>query len=136
MVESDWDLASRNCKYDNGIIQLGGIAGSGECTATSKWAFYIPNNIEVKLNTNATVRDYHYNIIISIWCETTFTVKINGTTIISQAGNRQDNDNTGKNYTLSGTGIFSPNACEVKLNSSYEAAGPWSKVHTLHILYN
>ncbi len=136
MIESDWDLASRNCKYDNGIIQLGGIAGSGECTATSKWAFYIPNNIEVKLNTNATVRDYHYNIIISIWCETTFTVKINGTTIISQAGNRQDNDNTGKNYTLSGTGIFSPNACEVKLNSSYEAAGPWSKVHTLHILYN
>lgn len=136
MVEADWDLASRNCKYDNGIIQLGGIAGSGECTATSKWAFYIPNNIEVKLNTNATVRDYHYNIIISIWCETTFTVKINGTTIISQAGNRQDNDNTGKNYTLSGTGIFSPNACEVKLNSSYEAAGPWSKVHTLHILYN
>lgn len=136
MVESDWDLASWNCKYDNGIIQLGGIAGSGECTATSKWAFYIPNNIEVKLNTNATVRDYHYNIIISIWCETTFTVKINGTTIISQAGNRQDNDNTGKNYTLSGTGIFSPNACEVKLNSSYKEAGPWSKVHTLHILYN
>lgn len=136
MVEADWELASSNCKYDNGLIQLGGIRGSGECTATSKMAFYIPNDIGVKINTNVTVRDYHYNILISIWCETTFTVKINETQIISQPGNRQDNDNTGKNYSLSGVGTFSPNESEVKLNSSYEAAGPWSKVHTLHILYN
>lgn len=136
MVEADWKLASWNCKYDNGLIQLGGTSGSGECTATSKMAFYIPNDIGVKINTNVTVRDYHYNVIISIWCETTFTVKINGTQIISQPGNRQDNDNTGKNYSLSGVGTFSPNESEVKLNSSYEAAGPWSKVHTLHILYN
>lgn len=132
MVESDWDFASWNCKYENGIIQLGGVRGSGECTATSKMAFYIPENIGVKVNTNVTIRASH----IIWWQNTTFTVNINGTTIISQYSDKQDNDNTGKNYTLSGTGIFSPNACEVKLNSSYEEAGPWSKVHTLHILYN
>ena len=136
MIEDDWEKASWNYKYENGTIQLGGVSGSGECTATSKMAFYIPNNIDVKLNTNVTVRDYHYNFIVSIWCETTFTVKINGTQIISQPGNRQDNDNTGKNYSLSGVGTFSPNESEVKLNSSYEEAGPWSKVHSLHILYN
>lgn len=39
MVEADWDLASWNCEYNNGTIQLGGIMGSGECTATSKWYF-------------------------------------------------------------------------------------------------
>lgn len=127
MVESDWDLASRNCKYDNGIIQLGGIAGSGECTATSKMAFYIPENIGIKIDTNVTIRASH----IIWWQNTTFTVNVNGTNIISQGSN-----DTEENYSLSGTSTFSPGACEVKLNSSYTAAGPWSKVHTLHILYN
>lgn len=132
MVEADWELASWNCKYDNGLIQLGGVSGSRECTATSKMAFYIPDNIGVKVNANVTIRASH----IIWWQNTTFTVNVNGTTIISQSSDNQDNDNTGKNYSLSGTEIFSPNAYTVKLNSSYEAAGPWSKVHTLHILYN
>lgn len=132
MVEADWKNASWNYRYENGTIQLGGVRGSGECTATSKMAFYIPENIGVKVNTNVTIRASH----ILWWQNTTFTVNINGTTIISQYSDKQDNDNTGKNYTLFGTGIFSPNACEVKLNSSYEEAGPWSKVYTLHILYN
>lgn len=137
MVESDWNFASWNCKYENGTIQLGGVSGSGECTATSKMVFYIPENVGIKLNTNVTVRDYFYDgLFFDKWCETTFTTNVNGTTIISQSGDRQDNNNTGKNYTLSGTGTFSPGACEIKLNSSYKEAGPWSKVHTLHILYN
>lgn len=132
MVEADWELASWNCKYDNGLIQLGGIRGSGECTATSKMFFYIPDNIEIKLNTNVTIRAS--NIIW--WQNTTFTVNVNGKTIISQYSDNQDNDNKGKDYTLSGTSTFSPDACEIKLNSSYKEAGPWSKVHSLHILYN
>lgn len=132
MIETDWELASWNCKYDNGLIQLGGVMGSRECTATSKMAFYIPDNIGVKVNANVTIRASH----IIWWQNTTFTVNINGTTIISQSSDNQDNDNTGKNYSLSGTEIFSPNAYTVKLNSSYEATGPWSKVHILHILYN
>lgn len=132
MVESDWDL-SYNSGYSNSLIQLGGLKGAGECTATSKMTFYIPDNIEVKINTNVTVRASY---LFWMWQNTTFTVNINGTTIISQYSDNQDNDNTGKNYSLSGTGIFTPDASEVKLNSSYEAAGPWSKVHTLHILYN
>ena len=132
MVEADWDLASWNCKYENGTIQLGGVRGSGECTATSKMTFYIPDNIGVKINTNVTIRASH----IIWWQNTTFTVNVNGITIISQNSDNQDNDNTGKNYSLSGTGTFTPSTSEVKLNSSYEAAGPWSKIYTLHILYN
>lgn len=126
MVEADWDLASWNCKYSNGTIQLGGVSGSGECTATSTMAFYIPDNIGVKVNTNVTVAAGIFNTI-----NTTFTVRVNGNEIISQGSNRKED-----NYSLSGTSTFSPGACEMKLNSSYTAAGPWSKVHTLHILYN
>lgn len=132
MVEADWDL-SYNSEYSNGLIQLGGIKGAGDCTATSKIVFYVPENIGIKLNTNVTVRASY---LFWMWQNTTFTVNVNGSVIISQYSDNQDNDNTGKNYSLSGTGTFSSGACEVKLNSSYKEAGPWSKVHTLHILYN
>lgn len=127
MVKADWELASWNCEYNNGTIQLGGVSGSGECTATSKMAFYIPNNTNVKLYTNVTVKSFRF----IGWIHTTFTINVNGTTIISQTS-----DGDEKNYSLSGTNTFSPDASEIKLNSSYTAAGPWSKVHSLHILYN
>lgn len=127
MIEGDWDLASWNCEYNNGVIQLGGVSGSGECTATSKMAFFIPNNIGVKLNTNVTLKSFHF----IGWIHTTFTINVNGTTIISQSS-----DGDEKNYSLSEVSTFAPDASEIKLNSSYTAAGPWSKVHTLHILYN
>ena len=132
MIETDWELASWNCEFNSGTIQLGGIRGSGECTATSKIAFYVPDNINVKLNTNVTIRASK----IIWWQNTTFTVKVNSETVIKQKSDNQDNDNKGKNYSLSGVGTFSPGAYEVKLNSSYKEAGPWSKIHTLHILYN
>lgn len=127
MVEADWDLASWNCEYNNGTIQLGGVSGSGECTATSKMTFYIPDNIRVKINTNVTLKSFRF----IGWIHTTFTINVNGTTVVSQAS-----DGDEKDHTLSGIETFSSNAYEVKLNSSYTAAGPWSKVHTLHILYN
>ena len=132
MVEADWENASWNYKYENGTIQLGGVSGSGECTVTSKMAFYIPESIGVKIDTNVTIRASH----IIWWQNTTFTVNVNGITIISQNSDNQDNDNTGKNYTLSGTGSFSPGAYEVKLNSDYSATGPWSRIYYLHISYN
>lgn len=129
MIEADWDLASWNCEYENGAIQLGGVSGSGECSATSTMAFHIPNNIGVKLTTNVTVTAYWFIGTIN----TTFTVNVNDATIISQ---NSDGQTDGKNYSLSGTSTFSPGACKIRLNSSYPAAGPWSKVYSLHILYN
>ena len=124
MNETDWDL-SYNSEYSNGLIQLGG--GTGEATATSKMAFYIPDNISVKLNTEVTLKAYR----LVFWYNTTFTVNVNGVNIISQ-----DSNDTEKFYSLSGVQTFSPEAYQVKLNSSRETINVWSKVHTLHILYN
>ena len=120
MVKADWEFASWNCKYDNGAIQLGGVSGSGECTATSKMAFYIPSSIGVSLSTNVEVGG---------WPTTTFSVSLNGSTIISKKGNFST-------INLSGTGLLESSTYSVKLNSSYRALGPWSLVHSLHILYN
>lgn len=131
MVESDWELASWNCEYSNGTIQLGAVSGSGECTATSKMAFVIPNNVNITVNTNVTIRAFKF----ALWYNTDFTVKVNGTQIIKQNSDKQDNDNTGKNYNLSGNATFTPSGCSVVMNSSYTAAGPWSKIHSMEILY-
>ena len=131
MVESDWELASWNCEYSNGTIQLGAVSGSGECTATSKMAFVIPNNVNITVNTNVTIRAFKF----ALWYNTDFTVKVNGTQIIKQNSDKQDNNNTGKNYNLSGNATFTPSGCSVVMNSSYTAAGPWSKIHSMEILY-
>ena len=131
MVESDWELASWNCEYSNGTIQLGAVSGSGECTATSKMAFVIPNNVNMTVNTNVTIRAFKF----ALWYNTDFTVKVNGTQIINQNSDNQDNNNTGKNYNLSGNATFTPSGCSVVMNSSYTAAGPWSKIHSMEILY-
>lgn len=131
MVESDWEFASWNCEYSNGTIQLGAVKGSGECTATSKMAFVIPNNVNITVNTNVTIRAFKF----ALWYNTDFTVKVNGTQIIKQNSDKQDNNNTGKNYNLSGNATFTPSGCSVVMNSSYTAAGPWSKIHSMEILY-
>lgn len=127
MIESEWSFASWNCKFDNGTIQLGGVSGSGEASANSKMSFHIPANINIQLNTNVTVRAYNF----ALWYNTDFTVQVNGTQIIKQNSNK-----TEKNYNLSGTSTFTPSGSSVKLNSSYQSAGPWSKVHSMEILYN
>ena len=131
MVESDWEFASWNCEYSNGTIQLGAVSGSGECTATSKMAFGIPNNVNITVNTNVTIRAFKF----ALWYNTDFTVKVNGTQIIKQNSDKQDNNNTGKNYNLSGNATFTPSGYSVVMNSSYTAAGPWSKIHSMEILY-
>lgn len=140
MVEGDWDFSSWNCEYSNGTIKLGGVSGSGECTATSKMAFCVPEPVNIRINTNATVRahDLRVNIfgnLVGVCNQTTFTVSVNGNQIISQNSDYQDNDNTGKNYDLTGISTISPSSYSIKMNSSYTLAGPWSKVHSMEILY-
>lgn len=130
MIENDWKLASWNCKFKNNAIQLGGVSGSGECTATLKKAFQMPSNTSVVVSTNATIRDYYF---WPKWYKTTFTVNVNAVAIITQK-NQSDNDK-GINYDLSKNTTFATGANTIKLNSSYELAGPWVKVHQFIVLY-
>ena len=129
MIESEWSFASWNCEFNNGVIQLGGVSGSGEASANSKMSFHIPATVNIKLNTNATVRALKFGVI---YRNTDFTVSVNGTQIIKQNSN---NKSDGMNYDLSGTTTIS-SGLSIKLNSSYKEAGPWSKVHSMEILYN
>ena len=128
MVEGDWNFSSWNCEYSNGAIQLGGVSGSGECTATSKMQFKLPANVNVRVNTNVTLG----SLIFIGWITTDFTVNVNGNQIIKQNSGKQDD---GVNYNLSGNGAFTPSGYSVTMNSSYTAAGPWSKINSMEILY-
>ena len=132
MVASDWELSSWNNKLENGYIQLGGVSGSGDCSATSKMQFNVPATTRVKLNTNVTIRAYY---LWPNWYNTDFTVKVNGSEIIRQNSSNQDNSNTGKSYNLSGNSTFTSSNNSIVMNSSYKSAGPWCKVHSMEILY-
>lgn len=142
MVESDWKLKSWNCEYSNGTIQLGGVSGSGEATATSQMALHIPASIPIIVNTNVTVKALDHRIYwFGEWkgamYNTTFTLKVNdGSAIISVSSYSNEPQENGINHSLSGTSTFTPSGSSIKMNSSYEAAGPWSKVHSMEILYN
>lgn len=128
MVESDWKFASGESFYSNGVIQLGGEpSGVFDRLVTSTMLFHIPKEIPVVVNANVTVRDKKWGLI---WTETTFTIAVNGTTVISQKGNR-----TEKNYSLSGDGTFTPSQSKITMDSSYDASGPWCKVYSMYVLY-
>ncbi|MGM9758767.1 MAG: DUF4493 domain-containing protein, partial [Parabacteroides sp.] len=107
MIETDWMFASWNCKYQDGVIQLGNILDTGECTATSTMAFNIPNNINVSLTTTLFIHCGKY-------IQTEFTASINGRNVITIPKTAGDN-----NYTKSATGVFEPDKCSIQLNSSY-----------------
>ena len=91
-------------------------------------AFVIPNNVNITVNTNVTLCSFNF----IGWIKTNFTVKINGAEIIKQNSGNQDD---GVNYNLSGASAFTPTGYSVVMNSSYTAAGPWSKIHSMEILY-
>ena len=129
MIESEWTAASWNCEFKNGVLQLGGVSGSGEASYTSNMKFHIPANLNIMLKTNVTIDAYKPGLI---WVNTDFTVSVNGSTIIKKNSNKTDN----ANHDLSATSIFKPSGYSIKLNSSYTLAGPWCKVNSMEILYN
>ena len=128
MIENEWSFSSWNCEYSGGTMQLGGVTGSGEASATFNKSFHVPANISIKVNTNVTLGSLHF----IGWVTTDFTVKVNGSNIIKQNSGKQKE----KTFNLTGTSTFTPSGNSIILNSSYTAAGPWSRVNSMEILYN
>lgn len=128
MIENEWSFSSWNCKYSGGTMQLGGVSGSGEASATFNKSFHVPANISIKVNTNVTLGSLNF----IGWVTTDFTVKVNGSNIIKQNSGKQKE----KTFNLTGTSTFTPSGNSIILNSSYTLAGPWSRVNSMEILYN
>lgn len=128
MIEDEWSFSSWNCEYSGGTMQLGGVSGSGEASATFNKSFHVPANISIKVNTNVTLGSLNF----IGWVTTDFTVQVNGSKIIKQNSGKQKE----KTFNLTGTSTFTTSGNSIILNSSYTAAGPWSRVNSMEILYN
>lgn len=123
-----WKAASWNVDWTGSYVQLGGVMGSGEGSITSP-AF---NDLPGTINTQFVADTYiaALNTYIFGWVTTTFKLFSGGTTVISQDSGKQ----SGKGFNLTGNGTLSKGST-VKLQSTYEAAGPYVQVRSLKILY-
>lgn len=122
-----WTQASWNIDWKSDCVRLGGTSGSGECTIYSP-TFNIPANINIAIGTYSFIKAS--NIIW--WQTTTFTVRVNGTNIISKDSGKDD---TGTFYTLNGNGTFTPDSKSFSCKSSYSAAGPYVEIFNLSVNY-
>ncbi|MBE6197033.1 MAG: hypothetical protein E7137_08135 [Rikenellaceae bacterium] len=125
-TEADWSLASWNNEFGGDYVQLGGVSGSGECSCTTKKAFYLPQSVNIKVWTDCSLDALRF----FGWINTTFTVNINGKALITQGSNSKEEWRT----QLTGTGTMA-NGNTIKCESSYTAAGPYVKVYAITVDY-
>ena len=126
-----WTEGSWNVDWKDDYVQLGGVAGSREASATSPKFTGIPETINTTYKVDAYIAAYYYNgIFLKTWRTTTFQLFSDGNKVISQDSGEQN----GKNFNLTGNGTMTNNS-QIKLQSTYELAGPYVKVYNLQILY-
>lgn len=118
---------SYNFSWKDSYVQLGNVAGSGDAYITSP-AF---NDLPGTINTQFIADTRMASLKFFGWIQTTFNLYSGSSKVISQASGEQKD---GKDYYLTGNGTMSKGAV-IKLESTYEAAGPWVQVRSLKILY-
>ena len=131
--DSTWDKASWNVELGGSYVKLGGVSGSGKCNVTSKTTFYIPANINIKTTVNGALKSYKP----LIGCiQTTFNMKIADTQVISQKSS-SSNTSSEESFSLtcSDKGTFTSSNCQVYMESTYTAAGPYAKVTMVKLEY-
>ncbi len=121
-----WTKASWNVAWKDSYVQLGGVSGSREASITSPAFNDLPKTINTQFVVDTKIAAFQF----ALWYQTTFKLYSGGTTVISQDSGKQ----SGKDFYLTGNGSLS-NGSTVKLQSTYEAAGPYVQVRSLKILY-
>lgn len=130
-TSADWSKASWNNEFKSDHVQLGGVSGSGEASVTYNKSFVVPASVNVRVSSNATVRAYKPPLLSTI--NTNYTVNLNGTAVITQNSN---GNTSGQNYPdLRANAVLGAGETSLKLQSSYAAAGPWTKVYSVKLEY-
>ena len=126
-----WTDGSWNVSWKDDYVQLGGVSGTGEASATSPEFTGIPETINTTYKVDAYIAAYYYSgVLLKTWRTTTFNLFSDDNIVISQGSGEQN----GKNFNLTGNGTMTNNS-QIKLQSTYELAGPYVKVYNLQILY-
>lgn len=124
MVESDWKF-EYPAAYSNGKIVLGDSKGIGGGIVVMTRAFYIPQNIGIKIDLYAYLRT-------KLAMNSEFRFFVNNEKVIGQKCGSVDNY-----ITLDATSTFTPSGSSIKMESSYKVSGSITcDVYSLNILYN
>lgn len=124
MVESDWKF-EYPAAYSNGKIVLGDSKGIGGGIVVMTRAFYIPQNIGIKIDLYAYLRT-------KLAMNSEFRFFVNNEKVIGKKCGSVDNY-----ITLDATSTFTPSGSSIKMESSYKVAGSITcDVYSLNILYN
>ncbi len=132
-AESSWNKASWNNEFAGGYAKLGGVSGSGACNITTKFSFYCPANIGVRLTTDVYMKSYKPGFIK---IKTTYKMYVAGSQVFSKESSGSNFSSEEWNAGCAGTGTISSSNSQLKLESSYTAAGPYVKVVNLSLQYN
>ena len=118
MIQEDWDL-SYNTSYVDNELQLSGVTGAGSGVATlKKSVISVPTGVNVSIKVISSTFG---------WPKTTFYVIFDKNNLVEKKGNFENFDFTFSQLWMASSSL--------QLESSYGAAGPWCRVHKMHILY-
>lgn len=124
MVESDWKF-EYPAAYSDGKIVLGDSKGIGGGIVVMTRAFYIPQNIGIKIDLYAYLRT-------KLAMNSEFRFFVNNEKVIGKKCGSVDNYTT-----LEASSTFTPSGSSIKMESSYKVAGSITcDVYSLNILYN
>ena len=124
MVENDWEY-EYPAAFSNGKIVLGDSKGVGGGIVVMTRAFYIPQNIGIKIDLYAYLRT-------KLAMNSEFRFFVNNEKVIGKKCGSVDNY-----ITLDATSTFTPSGSSIKMESSYKVAGSITcDVYSLNILYN
>lgn len=139
-AESSWNKASWNNEFDGGYVKLGGVSGSGACNITTKFSFYCPASISTQIVLSGAMKSFSTMGNSSSWLnvkkETNFVIYLAGKQVLSQKSSTKEYEKETSFSNLSATGSISSSNSQIKLESSYTAAGPYVKVTHVTLQYN
>lgn len=128
-TESEWSLGSWNCKVNSTYLQLGGVSGSGECSATLVTPFYCPANIGVKLTINIKIKT------ASLLNRNEAYAYVGGSKIISQTGPKGTAVTQAYNG-LNSTGTLTTSNSNIKFEGRRSGANSIVEVSYINLIYN
>ena len=124
MVENDWEY-EYPAAFSNGKIVLGDSKGLSGGIVVMTRAFYIPQNIGIKIDLYAYLRT-------KLAMNSEFRFFVNDEKVIGKKCGSVDNY-----ITLGATSTFTPSGSSIKMESSYKVSGSITcDVYSLNILYN
>ncbi len=130
--ESGWSWYRRragdveNVKWNSDYVQLGGSSGYSRI----KLDLYAPANFNVKVDVSGYIdaRDNGFGIT---WQTTTFSISVSGANVAEVGSGKQEEHP----MSVSTTGTLTTSDPTVTCLSSYEVAGPYTKVTNFDITY-